>query len=170
ASKLRLERTKKGEAMMSEKFWAASLAILMSSVSGAAFAQAAPPAAPAASPAAPAAPASALEEIVVTARKTTENVQNAPASIDVVEAKELTRSGVVVPTDLSKLLPSAMLNAEGATAQVFIRGVGSRVDFPWTTAASAITHNGIVIPRMGTMGLLFDLSSAQEISGPQGTL
>src|SRR3546814_15576558 len=33
-----------------------------------------------------------------------------------------------------------------------------------------MTFNGIVLPRYGTMGALFDLSSVQQIAGPQGTL
>src|SRR3546814_924562 len=33
-----------------------------------------------------------------------------------------------------------------------------------------MTFNGIVLPRYGTMGALFDLSSVQHIAGPQGTL
>jgi iron complex outermembrane recepter protein len=145
---------------MSRRYWGSGLWMLFLTMTGTAFAQTPPTSETGA----------ALEELVVTARKTTENLQRAPATIDVVTAKELTSGGIAVPTDLTKVLTSATLNAEGAVAQTFIRGVGSRVDFPWTSPASAITYNGIIIPRYGTMGLLFDLSSVQEIAGPQGTL
>lgn len=111
-----------------------------------------------------------LSDIVVTARKTTENNQKAPASITVVDAAVLTGAGIKVPTDLEKLLPSASLRIEGAVAQTYIRGVGSNLDFPYTSPAAAITLNGIILPRYGTMGALFDLSSVQQIAGPQGTL
>lgn len=111
-----------------------------------------------------------LKEIVVTATKTAEDLQHAAASINVVSSSELTTEGITIPSQLSNALANANLTTEGAVAQVFIRGVGSRVDFPWTSPASAITYNGIVIPRYGTMGLMFDLSSVQEIAGPQGTL
>lgn len=111
-----------------------------------------------------------LSDIVVTARKTTENNQKAPASITVVDSVALTGAGIKVPTDLEKLLPSASLRIEGAVAQTYIRGVGSNLDFPYTSPAAAITLNGIILPRYGTMGALFDLSSVQQIAGPQGTL
>lgn len=111
-----------------------------------------------------------LKEIVVTATKSAEDLQHAAASISVVSSSQLTSEGIGIPSQLSSELANANLTTEGAVAQVFIRGVGSRVDFPWTSPASAITYNGIVIPRYGTMGLMFDLSSVQEIAGPQGTL
>jgi iron complex outermembrane recepter protein len=145
---------------MLRKYCRASVWIFLYTVSRVTFAQTETPAATGGD----------LEEITVTARKTTENLQKAPATIDVVTSKELVSEAINVPTDLTKVLTSATLNSEGAVAQTFIRGVGSRVDFPWTSAASAITYNGLIIPRYGTMGLLFDLSSVQEIAGPQGTL
>src|SRR3546814_1119063 len=108
--------------------------------------------------------------ITVTARKITENRQKAPASITVLESEALTTAGIKVPTDLEKLLPGTSLRIEGAVAQTYIRGVGSNLDFPYTSPAVAMTFNGIVLPRYGTMGALFDLSSVQQIAGPQGTL
>lgn len=111
-----------------------------------------------------------LKEIVVTATKTAEDLQHAAASINVISSGELTAQGITVPSQVSDVLANANLTTEGAVAEVFIRGVGSLADFPWTSPASAITYNGIVIPRYGTMGLMFDLASVQEIAGPQGTL
>lgn len=138
-------------------------AILMATASASAYAQAAQPQPEQSGQA-------GLDDIVVTARKTTENLQKAPATITVVDSAALTGGGVKVPTDLDKLLPSASLRQEGAVAQTYIRGVGSNLDFPYTSPAAAITLNGIILPRYGTMGALFDLSSVQQIAGPQGTL
>lgn len=112
----------------------------------------------------------ALEDIVVTARKTSENLQKAPATINVVNAEQLTSGGIEKPTDLNKVLPSASLRSQGPVAQTYIRGVGSNLDFPWTSPASIITYNGVIIPRYGTKGVLFDLSRVEQIAGPQGTL
>jgi iron complex outermembrane receptor protein len=112
----------------------------------------------------------ALEDIVVTARKTTENLQKAPASIVAVSGDALATAQITSAIQLEKVLPSANLREEGAVTQVFIRGVGSVTDLPNFAASSVYTFNGITIPRYGTGGLLFDLSSVQEISGPQGTL
>ena len=145
---------------MSRELWGVSALILASAASASALAQTAQ--APESS--------TSLTEIVVTARKTTENLQKAPASIVAVTGAQLKAARILVPTDLNKVLPSAQLDQEGAVAQTFIRGVGSTTDFPWTSPAVAMTYNGIVIPRYGTLGLMFDLSSVQSIAGPQGTL
>ena len=111
-----------------------------------------------------------LGEVVVTARKTTENVQKAPASIVAVSGIELQKEGVTDPQKLEKVLPSANLRTETAVVQTFIRGVGSNDDVPNVQPAVAFVYNGIVVPRYGTQGLLFDVGSVQVISGPQGTL
>jgi iron complex outermembrane recepter protein len=111
-----------------------------------------------------------LDDIIVTARKREENLQKAPATILAVTGEALQTRGITGPLDLTKVLPNASLKEQGAVAQLFIRGVGSRVDFPSVSPASAFTYNGIIIPRYGTSGILFDLTSVQAIAGPQGTL
>jgi iron complex outermembrane receptor protein len=111
-----------------------------------------------------------LEEVVVTAEKRTENLQKAPASIVAVSGEALQNAGITDPQQLDKLLPSANLRQEGPVVQVFIRGVGGRVDTPNLFAASTFVYNGIPVPRAQPFGVLFDLDSVQAISGPQGTL
>lgn len=44
------------------------------------------------------------------------------------------------------------------------------LDVSYIQPAVAFVYNGIVVPRYGTTGLIFDLDSVQVISGPQGTL
>ena len=117
-----------------------------------------------------AAAATQLGEIVVTARKTTENLQKAPASIIAVSGAELTQRGLTNIQSLQSVLPSVDLEQQGPVTQTFIRGVGTRNDLPNYASSSAILFNGIVLARYGTGGLFFDLGSVQSIAGPQGTL
>ena len=112
----------------------------------------------------------ALTEIVVTARKTTENLQKAPASIVAVSGDDLVAAQITNALELQTVLPSAQLREEAAVTQIYIRGVGSVTDLPNFSASSVYLFNGISIPRYGAAGLLFDLGSVQEIAGPQGTL
>jgi iron complex outermembrane receptor protein len=134
------------------------------------IAQASPPANPAVVAPSGSVGSTGLGEVVVTARKTTENLQKAPASIVAVSGTELDREGITDAQSLEKVMASVNLRQEGAVVQTFIRGVGSRSDTPNFSAAAAFLFNGIVIPRYGTGGLLFDLASVQQIAGPQGTL
>ena len=144
---------------------------LAAGTSGGALAQSAPAPALAAGNKQEAPPETGvLSDIVVTARKTSENVQRAPASIISVSGGALTSQSIVDPVQLQKVLPSASLHEEGAVTQTFIRGIGSRSDFPWLPTASVFLFNNILIPRYGTTGMIFDLGSMQSIAGPQGTL
>lgn len=117
-----------------------------------------------------AADATQLHEIVVTARKTTENLQKAPASIVAVSGAEIQQKGLTDIQSLQSVLPSVDLEQQGPVTQTFIRGVGTRNDLPNYASSSAIVFNGIVLARYGTGGLFFDLGSVQSIAGPQGTL
>lgn len=139
-----------------------SAAIALVLFSGAAAAQTAP--------ATKDGPAGSLEDIVVTARKFTENNQKAPASIAAVNGNELQQRGVTDPQALEKFLPSTSLRRQGPVTEIFIRGIGTRIDLPNYASASAFVFNGIVIQRYGTFGLTQDLDSVQSIAGPQGTL
>jgi iron complex outermembrane recepter protein len=151
---------------------AAAAVIAAAAASGAATAQTVAAASPTGSEG-PATTASSdtLGEIVVTARKTAENLQKAPVSIAAVSGSELVDMGINGVAALETALPSVSLHTEGpAVVQTFIRGIGTRSDTPNFAAASAIVFNGIVMPRYGTDGLLFDVGTVEEIAGPQGTL
>ena len=113
---------------------------------------------------------SGIQDIVVTARRTTENLQKAPAAIVAVSGDQLTAAGITTPQKLELVVPGANLRTEGAVTQAFIRGVGSNVDDPNVSPAVVFVFNGIPISHFGTQGLLFDVANVQVISGPQGTL
>lgn len=111
-----------------------------------------------------------LGEIVVTARKTTENLQKSPASIVAVSGADLQREGIANPQQLEKALPSVDLPQDGSVIQIFIRGIGGRTDTPNLSPASTLVLDGIPVPRFVEFASFFDLDSIQEIAGPQGTL
>jgi iron complex outermembrane receptor protein len=111
-----------------------------------------------------------LTDIVVTARKTTENNQRAPASIVAMNGTELAERGVTDLQSLDKVLPSATLRTQGSVVQVFIRGIGTRSDLPNFAGATVFNFNGITVQRYGTFGLTFDPDRIESIAGPQGTL
>ncbi|MBT2188649.1 TonB-dependent receptor [Sphingobium nicotianae] len=149
----------------------ASAAVLAFALSATAHAQTADPQPAAGASEAPqTGGASSLEDIVVTARKTSENLQRAPASIVAVGGEELQNRGITDAISLGKILPSANLRTQGPVTQVFIRGIGSRTDLPNFQAASALLYNGVIIQRYGTFGLTYDLERVESIAGPQGTL
>lgn len=114
---------------------------------------------------------SGLEEIVVTAQKRSENLQDVPIAISAVTATALAASGIRTTSDLSTAV--AGLNVTRTTeATVFtLRGVGTQGGSTGQDSAVATFIDGVYMPSMA--GATFALNNIQRIEvlkGPQGTL
>lgn len=126
--------------------------------------------APAAGQGATAAAGAGIADIVVTAQKRSENLQKAPVAITAIGGATLTEKGVTNLTVAQELVPGARFHQEGNTVQVFLRGVGSNLDFANVQPSVAFNFDGIFIPREGTSVGLYDIDRFEVLPGPQGTL
>lgn len=112
-----------------------------------------------------------LEEIVVTANKRSENLQDVPINISAVTASSLAAAGSYNVTDLEKIAPGLQIYQTATAVLPFIRGVGSNL-------ATSGFENSVVIYLDGIyqgnkLGNAFDLANIERIEvlkGPQGTL
>lgn len=111
-----------------------------------------------------------IGEIIVTAQKTNQALQKTPAAVTAVSNLTLTTSGIHDLAQVQTIVPAARFHQEGNTTQVFLRGVGSNLDFANVETTVAFNFNGAFIPREGTSIALFDLESLEVLPGPQGTL
>ncbi|MEA1647516.1 TonB-dependent receptor [Nitrospirillum sp. BR 11164] len=123
-----------------------------------------------------AAPADAdgvLQEIVVTAQKRAENLQDVPVAITALTAETLEKTGVRDVQDLPALTPGLQIKTSDASAnpKVFIRGVGLN-DFNANAAgAVGIYSDGVFVASpLAQLGQFFDLERVEVLKGPQGTL
>ncbi len=112
----------------------------------------------------------ALEEIVVTAEKQTENLQKTAAQVTAVSAVELVNAGVTDLRQAQMIMPSVRFQAEGNNTQVFVRGVGANLDFPNLEPNVAFNFAGIYLPREATSASFFDVAQLELLPGSQGTL
>ena len=112
----------------------------------------------------------ALEEITVTAEKSTQNLQKTAAAVTVVSADQLINNGITDLRQAQQLVPSVRFQAEGNNTQVFIRGVGSNLDEGNVEPSVAFNIAGIYVPREATSAGFFDLEQLEVLPGPQGTL
>ncbi|MBV9843301.1 MAG: TonB-dependent receptor plug domain-containing protein [Sphingomonadaceae bacterium] len=150
------------------------------------MAQDAPPGAPQAMPnaassnapeAAPAAPGRtdadaagtpASGDIIVTARRSNERLQNVPISVSVLAPATLNSKGTFTPTDLTKDVPGLSVAAsigDRNNVTYSIRGQG----FAYGTLFPAvITYFDEVPITQLTAGQFFDLANVQVLRGPQG--
>ena len=115
-----------------------------------------------------------IEEIVVSARKTQENIQDVPVAVTALSETELDQTSTFGPIDLQFLVPnmSAREGTGSSTAAVFsIRGQ-VQVDYIGTLDPSVgFYDDGIYVARPHGSNLSFvDVRSIEVLRGPQGTL
>jgi outer membrane receptor protein involved in Fe transport len=123
--------------------------------------------------------ADSLSEVVVTARRVEERLQDVPISITVFNQEQLTKFNVVNASDLANYTPSlsANVNYGPENSSFAIRGFVQEAG----TAPSVGTYFADVVaprgPTQGTQsgdgagpGNFFDLQNVQVLKGPQGTL
>jgi iron complex outermembrane receptor protein len=118
----------------------------------------------------------ALSQVIVTARRRTENVQTVPIAITVVTQQALTDNNVHTLGDLQALIPSltSVTAFSRDSVNLSIRGQGTN---SVSGQPGVIAYlNEVPVPTMiggdlaGGPGFLFDLENVQALKGPQGTL
>jgi iron complex outermembrane receptor protein len=112
----------------------------------------------------------ALETVTVTAHKVAEDLQKTAAAVTALAGEALVSAGVYDIRAVQNLMPSVRFQAEGASTEIYIRGVGSTLDLPNIEPPTVFNFNGVYIPREGTSVGLFDIASVELLPGPQGTL
>lgn len=113
-----------------------------------------------------------LQEIVVTAQRRAESVQNAALAVTAISSDELTRRSVTDPSQLSMIAPALQINNTfGPTNNFYLRGVGNFVTNVNSDAAVIVNLDSVPIGRAtGVNGQFFDLERIEVLKGPQGTL
>ena len=111
-----------------------------------------------------------LAEIVVTAQKRAENLQDVPISITAVSGDDLASRAIVNPQDLHGLLPGVAFQPNNDLF-VTVRGIGTFNLQPGVDSAVAYTLDGNYIAHPAELPtVLFDLERVEALRGPQGTL
>ncbi|WP_187276350.1 TonB-dependent receptor [Parahaliea maris] len=115
-----------------------------------------------------------LEEVVVTARRRAESLQETPVAVTALDASALREAGVRNLSDLNQVAPSidvASANGNAPLANVYIRGVGQRNSGANIDSGVGIYIDDVYVSRPdGALLDLNDIQSVQVLRGPQGTL
>jgi iron complex outermembrane recepter protein len=114
--------------------------------------------------------AAGLETVTVTAQKVSENLQRTAAAVTALPGDALVSAGLYDIRAVQNQMPSVRFQAEGASTEMYIRGVGSTLDLPNIEPPTVFNFNGVYVPREGTSVGLFDVASVELLPGPQGTL
>lgn len=114
-----------------------------------------------------------LEEVVVTAQKRAENVQDVPIAVSVVSGDALEKIDALGAADLAAVIPSVTFNTgtELRDNSIRIRGVGTDVFSSGIEASVATVVDGVVFSQQGSFfNDLGDIQRVEVLRGPQGTL
>jgi iron complex outermembrane receptor protein len=116
-------------------------------------------------------PLEELEQMVVTAQKRTENLQEVPLSIAAFSGEDLTRFGIYDTQSLQTATPGLVFNNTGSSAQPYLRGVGTRFAFAGLEPSVATYVDDRYLARaQATIFELADIERIEVLRGPQGTL
>ena len=128
----------------------------------------------AAAPAAAAAAAAADSlEIVVTAQKRSERLQDVPLAVSVVSGDALARQGAINLEGAQYLVPSLNFRKSGTTINqsLYLRGVGTATFSVAGEPSVSTVLDGVVLARAGeAFSDLVDIERIEVLRGPQGTL
>src|SRR4030095_102727 len=114
-----------------------------------------------------------IGELVVTAQKRAERLQDVPIAITALTSGQLKDQHVSNIPTLNGLSPPLSIKTDdnGANPKIFIRGVGLNDFNPNTAAPVAIYVDGVYLGSpLGQMAQFFDLDRIEVLRGPQGTL
>jgi outer membrane receptor protein involved in Fe transport len=114
-----------------------------------------------------------LAEVIVTAQKRSENIQDVPISVIALSSQQLKDSGVSDIKNLTVLTPGLTVTSttseNSTTAR--IRGIGTVGDNPGLESSVGIVIDGVYRPRNGVgFGNLGEIERIEVLEGPQGEL
>ena len=115
--------------------------------------------------------AAVLEEVIVTAQKREQSLQDVSASVTSVGMDRLQTGQINNLEDLSIVVPSIYLGNDFNMAKLFIRGVGANTSTTGSETGVAMHVDGAFVARAeAQLTSLFDLERVEVLRGPQGSL
>ena len=112
-----------------------------------------------------------MGEIVVTAQKREENLQDVPIAISAFTAEQLDARGVTGIKDLGPSTPSLQFTDFVGYTLVYLRGIGTDTFIPSADPSVATYIDGVYFPGAHSLGQSFGaLERIEVLKGPQGTL
>ena len=115
---------------------------------------------------------SAVAEVLVTARKRSEHIQDVPISLSAVGGARLAREGVSQVQQLQYEVPSLnVATPNPRQTNIAIRGIGNNPAADGLAASVGLYIDGVYLDRPGMANFdLLDVDRIEVLRGPQGTL
>ncbi|MGI9294105.1 MAG: TonB-dependent receptor [Pseudomonadales bacterium] len=114
-----------------------------------------------------------LEEVIVTAQKRAQSLQDVPLAVSAMNADTMNSAGIQTMQDVSKMVPALEIqsNTSPAQANFRLRRVGNLGNIPTFESAVAVFSDGAFRARpIFGVAELFDVERIEILRGPQSTL
>ncbi|MEH6581893.1 MAG: TonB-dependent receptor [Halioglobus sp.] len=123
------------------------------------------------SPVAPTMAQLMLEEVVVTAQKREQSLQDVPIAVAAMSGEKVNDVGIVNLEELTLYIPNVSITSGAASPNLFIRGVGSGTNAGFEQSVGMYI-DGIYSGRaqLASVPLTLDLARVEVLKGPQGIL
>jgi iron complex outermembrane receptor protein len=120
--------------------------------------------------AAPITQAQMLEEVIVTAQKRTESLQDVPISVSAIQGEKLQEAGIANMSALADYVPNLSISDAAVNTNIFMRGMGSGNNQGFEQSVGMYI-DGIYMGRGRQYRSPFmDIERVEVLRGPQGTL
>lgn len=117
--------------------------------------------------------ASGLEEVIVTAQKREQNMQDVPVAVTAFTGETLTENGITDVFDLQTVSPGLIVgqSQNSTTSNFSIRGVGTSSNNFGLESSVGLYVDGVYRARQSAMiNNMIDVAAVEVLRGPQGTL
>lgn len=112
-----------------------------------------------------------VQEIIVTAQKRSENLQDVPIAISAITAESAQESGIRSTSDLAFAVAGLNVTRKTEATNFNLRGIGTQGGSTGQDSAVATFIDGVYIPSMaGATFALNNIERVEVLKGPQGTL
>ncbi len=112
-----------------------------------------------------------VQEIIVTAQRRAENLQDVPIAITAVGSQALASAGISETNTLTQAVPSVQFSRSGASGLFFVRGVGTTNASIGDEGSNAFYVDGVYMPDLSSTVMQFNnIDRIEVLKGPQGTL
>jgi iron complex outermembrane receptor protein len=114
-----------------------------------------------------------LEEIVVTAQKREQNLQDVPVAVSAISADQLESRGVAGVTDVARVSPSLTIteNTNATGNSINLRGIGTySFSIGIEPSVAIVVDDVALLQQAQAFSGLNDIARLEVLRGPQGTL
>ena len=114
-----------------------------------------------------------IEEVIVTAQKREQSLQDVPLSVQALGADQLKQNSVNTLSDISSLTPGLSIGGSqqsGGFPEISVRGVSTLTLSSGLDASTPTYLDGVFLPNPFSLRELSDIARIEVLRGPQGTL